>query len=216
MYLTLVLFLVQADRDSYNMASMVGLSYHFYDYLFKGQISSVKTTGNKTAIFAEFDAMMAVWKAGSGNGTLEDISGLMRNISDTLTTFIREQKSELNNSILGEVHYNSLCIRIRWAWVTYSGATVFFTLHFFVWLIIKSRMDQSSLRMSGSSTEVQAPFLNFKSNILTLLFHGLDEETRKTMADAGKSNNQNELQRRAKEVKVRLVSTEQGWKLSSA
>jgi hypothetical protein len=48
--------------------------------------------------------------------------------------------------------------------------------------------------MRSSSTDVQAPFLDFKSS-LTPLFHGLDEETQRTVADVGKSNKGNELQK---------------------
>jgi hypothetical protein len=48
-----------------------------------------------------------------------------------------------------------------------------------------------------------------------MLFHGLDSESLSKMEDIGSSNQEKELEKSAKKITVKLVATDQGWKLSS-
>ena len=59
------------------------------------------------------------------------------------------------------------------------------------------------------------PIHDFKSSALTFLFHGIDQESLRHIEDVGASNQESELEKRAKDVTVKFVATDQGWKLSS-
>ncbi|CAO2652568.1 Nn.00g008510.m01.CDS01 [Neocucurbitaria sp. VM-36] len=200
----------------YSMTDTAGntLNENLFRNLFDGDIQEWWTYSPPALIGNE--TLMAIWHAGSGNGTLEDISGLMKNISDSLTTHIRQHGHvNLSQPVLGEVHYNTVCIRVQWEWVIYSGAVVALTLVFFIWVIVQARTDQSHLRKAWEKEGVHAPFHDFKSSALTLLFHGLDDDSRRELIDVGSSNRTCEMEKRSKDVNIQLVATERGWKLAT-
>ncbi|KAF1844329.1 uncharacterized protein K460DRAFT_369193 [Cucurbitaria berberidis CBS 394.84] len=197
----------------YSMTDIAGnaLNENLFKDLFKGEIQEYGTR-SPPALFGN-ESMMAIWHAGSGNGTLEDISGLMKNISDSLTTHIRQHgHANLSQPARGEVHYNTVCIRVQWAWLIYSGAAVVLTLLFFVWVVVQAKLDQSQLRKIWEGEGMHAPFYDFKSSALALLFHGLDDNSRRELEEVGSTS---EMEKISKDVKIQLVATEKGWKLAT-
>lgn len=202
----------------YSMSDLAGTSLdsNLFQDLFKGNITEwgeFWTTG-PGAMGPE--PLMAIWYAGSGNGTFEDMSALMKNISETLTTHVRHHgNANLSQPFTGEVHYNTVCIRVRWEWITYSGAIVAFTLIFFIWVVVQAKLDQAQLRKAWENHGTHAPFYDFKSSALTLLFHGLDDNSRRDLVDVGSTNRTAEMAKRSKNVDIQLVSTERGWKLAT-
>lgn len=158
------------------------------------------------------ETVAALWYAGS---TLENMTSLMNNVTEVMTTYIREEQSRFSDPVVGKVRYNSVCIVVRWGWVAYSCATVALTLLFFIWIILQARRDQGLLRKREAAGRALAPAHDFKSGALPLLFHGLDEQMQRKLADIGCSNREGELADRSKEIMIRLVATDQGWKLSS-
>lgn len=159
------------------------------------------------------NALIALWGSGSGNGTLEDVEGFMRKIADYVTTYMRNSGTkdfdwldELNGPALGQVFYNTTCVRIRWTWMAYPASLVVMLLLFFICTIVQSRNQQARLQSSH----------DFKSSALTLLFHGLDYRSQRQLEYIGCNNNRmQELQDKTRDVRVKLLQTEQGWKLSS-
>ncbi|KAF2683665.1 hypothetical protein K458DRAFT_431890 [Lentithecium fluviatile CBS 122367] len=146
------------------------------------------------------DHLLALYLAGSGNGSLSEISSLFSNISHSLTTYIRRNGYEpLQDPAFGEVSVATTCVRVQWAWVGYAGMTTLLLLVFFIAIVVHSRAGQDE------------PHHDFKSSALTLLYHGLDRESLDQAV--GKSNREEDLHGMAKGVMVKLVDTEQGWKL---
>lgn len=155
------------------------------------------------------EVLIALWNAGSGNGTLEDVQGFMRKVADSVTTYIRQPRfngpdwlHKLNEPAIGEVIYNTTCVRIRWTWITYPASLIGMLILFFVFTIVQSKKQQAQL--PGS--------LDFKSNALTLLFHGFDYESQRKLEHIGGDNRTKELQEKTKDFRVKLLQTEQGWK----
>ena len=55
------------------------------------------------------DPSLAMWYAGTGNGTLEDFRGLIKNMSDALTIYLRDNGPVFRSApIVGEVHYTTV------------------------------------------------------------------------------------------------------------
>ena len=83
------------------------------------------------------DPLLAIWNAGSGNGTLDDLSGLVKSISTAVTNYVRQHDSTYQSEpARGQVRYNTVCINLRWPWVANSSAVVILTLPFFVWVVL--------------------------------------------------------------------------------
>lgn len=201
----------------YAMTDMAGsglIANRFAD-LFKGEIQE-HYSFSLPALFSISEPLMAIWHAGSGNGTLEDMSGFMKNISDSLTIHVRQHgHPNLSQPVLGETHSNTVCIRVQWEWIIYSAVVVGSTLMFFIWVVIQSKIDQAQLRKAWEKEGVHAPFYDFKSSALTLLFHGLDDGSRRELVDVGSTNQTSEMEKRVKNVDIQLIATERGWKLST-
>lgn len=162
------------------------------------------------------ESLMAIRHAGSGNSTLQDMSDLMRNVSDALTTYVRQHGHvNMSSPMLGTVTRNTFCIRVQWPWVAFSAAIVLLTLLFFLYVVVKTRGDQAELRKAWENKGVHAPFYDFKSSALALLFHGLDDDSRRQLIDVGGTNRTGEMERRSRDVKIHLVATKRGWKLST-
>jgi hypothetical protein len=162
------------------------------------------------------EALTALWYAGSGNGTLEDVQGLMRSMTDTLTAYIRHAgEPEFSERVSGIMREQTNCIQVRWAWLAYAAMVVGLLLIFFTWMVVHARMSQSRLRKEWVSGETVPLIHDFKSSASSVLLHGLDDETLRRMGNVGASNSEGGASRRAKEITVRLVATDQGWKLSS-
>lgn len=191
------------------------LNANTFAELFEGELTEHYSFA-PPALFGP-EALLAVWNAGSSNGTLSDFTGLIKNISDAVTTHLRLNGEEYQSDAAhGEMNYNTVCIHVHWPWVTYSGAIVGLTLLFFVWVVLQGRHDQALLhkRWENEGTAGNL-YHDFKSGALTVLFHGLDDESRRKLADAESSKLQKELPEISKGVKAQLVPTQSGWKLSS-
>jgi hypothetical protein len=162
------------------------------------------------------EPLLAMRFAGSGNGTLQDMSGLMRNVSAGLTKYVRRKASgNLSRPKLGTVTHNTVCIRVKWPWVAFSGLIILLTLVFFIYVVVKSRGDQAELRNAYKSEGIYALYYDFKSSALALLFHGLDDASRRELINVGSTNRTAEMIRRSHDVKIQLVATEKGWKLAT-
>lgn len=190
------------------------LNENLFKDLFQGDIQE-HWAFSPPALFGS-EPLLAIWHAGSSNGTFEDISGLMRNISESLTTHTRQNgQPGLSQTVLGEIHSNTVCICVQWKWIIYSGLVVGFTLFFFIWAVVQAKRDQSYLRKAWENEGVHAPFYDFKSSALTLLFYGLDNDSRRKWVDVGSSNQTGKMEKKVKDVNIQLVAAERGWKLST-
>jgi hypothetical protein len=61
--------------------------------------------------------MTALFNAGSGNGTLEDVQGVLNNMINTLTTHMRQAgQPGFREPAVREMNDYTSCIQTRWAW----------------------------------------------------------------------------------------------------
>ncbi|KAL6705585.1 hypothetical protein ACN47E_006532 [Coniothyrium glycines] len=202
----------------YSMADAAGGAYlakNLFRDMFNGTMEEFGTFSTP-ALFPDNEPVMAIYQAGSGNGTLQDISDLMKNVSDALTTHVRQHGTiNMSEPMLGTVQHNTVCIRVQWEWVIYSASIVGLTLVFLVWVILQAKSDQAQLRRAWERQGVHAPFYDFKSSALTLLFHGLDDDSRRQLMDVGSHNRTSEMEKLSQRVNVQMVATERGWKIAA-
>ncbi|KAI8933165.1 hypothetical protein NX059_009806 [Plenodomus lindquistii] len=191
-----------------------GLTVSIFRAMFTGFITGHSVLRPPT--YKATEGLSALYSAGSGNGTLEDVQGVFTNITDAITTYMRHVSDpEYSNPAIGVMYINMTCIQVRWAWLSYAAIIVGSLLVFFMWMVLYSRNDQSRLRKQWKSEDSVPPIHDFKSSALDLLYHGLDQEALRQMIDVGVTNQTRELEKRVENVKVTLVATDQGWKLSS-
>lgn len=180
--------------------------------LFEGNLTQEFTSTQPTGP----DPLLAMWFAGTGNGTLEDISGLMRNVTDAVTVYMRDSGPGFRSApVVGDVHYTTVCIHVRWPWMAYSISIVVLTLVFFVWMVVRAERNQAGLHKMWSSAGGRVSPHDFKSSALPVLFHGFDGDSQRRLSKVGSTNTQEELRESSKGVEVQLVATEQGWRLST-
>jgi hypothetical protein len=178
--------------------------------MFTGQVPYYSYVGDGA------EALKSIYFAGTGTGTLKDVQDIVRSITNSFTTHMRQAGDKGSSEpAVGVMYTNTSCIQVRWAWLAYATLVVGLLVIFFVWMVVYSRVSQSQLQKRWTDQGSVPPVYDFKSSALNLLFHGLDSETLRHLQGTGAPNQENELEKRAKEVTVRLVATEQGWKLSS-
>lgn len=99
-----------------------------------------------------------LWQLGGSNFNTTD--KFMSRFADTITARIRADGS---NYATGQVHVNSTCIRVRWAWLSFLAITMAMTFCFLVALIFIHFYD-------GTTTP------NWKSSSLAVLFCSVDHK----------------------------------------
>jgi hypothetical protein len=137
----------------------------------------------------------------SGNVSLESLNSTFQNISDSLTTYIR-QIGAVNWSApaMGQILREETCVHVRWAWLIYPASLVLLSLTFFVFMLIETTAEQHYAH-------------DWKSSPLPLMFHGLDEDTLDNH-DTSNLIQVHEMEKTAGSVLVRLSPTEKGWKFT--
>lgn len=203
-------------RCVYNLGMITGssLAENLFSLMFTGYIRNSWTYGYPG--YEGTEALTALYNGGSGNGTLEDVQGMLKNMTDGLTTYIRQAGTpDASEPAMGDMYNYTSCIQVRWAWLSYAAIIVGSLLVFFTWMVVYARIEQSRLRRQWKDEDSIPRIHDFKSSALEFLFHGMDRETMRQMDDIGATNQTGELEKRAEKVMVTLVATEQGWKLSS-
>lgn len=134
-----------------------------------------------------------------GDLAFENIDEIWRNISDSMTTYIRQSGRE-NVSIpaVGVTRRAQTCVRIQWAFIIYPAILVVLSLIFFASMVLQTRGTKTSRH-------------DWKSSPLALLFHGLDREAITSCSEIAESVGTKEMETIAKETSVRLSKTEDGW-----
>ncbi|PVH92305.1 hypothetical protein DM02DRAFT_543964 [Periconia macrospinosa] len=184
--------------------SIVSLQTNLFDKIFSGEVLS--SPREEVPGFNGSETLMAIWNAGSGNGTLEDLQGMMSSMTNSLTTHIRQNGWEgFKTPATGEMYRITTCVHVRWAWMAYAGALVFLTLIFFFSMAVYARTNQSS------SASV---FQDFKSSLLPVLFHGFDGDSLKQLKHVSISNRQIELEKETEDIWISAVPTLDGSKIS--
>ena len=131
-----------------------------------------------------------------GNVTFDRVDETFQNISDSITSFIRQSKfSNWSNPAEGVTMRDQVCLSVRWPWLVLPAVLVLLTVIFFIAIIVDTR-----------PTGNRAPI--WKSSPLALLLHGF-ELPNKPAANIDELNDMEEL---AKGIIVRFSSTDGGLK----
>lgn len=142
---------------------LVDLIFHgslWEDYLdeyFHGTIQGELDEDSQFEIYSGPQNLQAIYNFGDvGFRRIDDI---FHNISDSLTTYIR-QNGQANHSepVRGQVNHYATCLRVRWAWLAFPAALIAMTFIFFVLIVISTRTTKAGI---------------WKSSPLALIFHGL-------------------------------------------
>lgn len=138
-----------------------------------------------------------------GRMSIDSVSAIFSNISDSMTAYIRQSNSSDGHTLLnddqaapapGHVWQTETCIEVRWGYLAFPIALVLLTMIFLVAVIMETSHHQ----------EADA----WKSSALALLFHGLDPRTR-DLQGAGMES-MKEMETAAKGMRVRLRRGEGG------
>ena len=134
-----------------------------------------------------------------GNVTLESIDSIFRNISDSLSTYIR-QRGNSNHSapVVGIVSHDDTCLEVRWGWLALPAAVVVATVVFFAITLIVTRPTAGRVEV-------------WKSSPLALIFHGLQPE--KLGVVNSPLREIRDMDRAAEGISVRLAPSETGVNL---
>lgn len=191
---------------SIDYSTMYSLEYSFFYQMFTGELESSSEGGDP---YKGSDTLMAIYNAGSGNGTLKDVQGIMRRVTDAITTHIR-QKGLMGSDefAMGEMHQYTTCVSVRWEWLSYAAAMVGLLVIFFACTVVSARIEQSS-----SPGSVSIPY-DFKSSVLPILFNGFDDESMKSESVVSTLNRRKDLQKKPEEIWVTVVRKEQGLKMT--
>lgn len=132
------------------------------------------------------------WLEPVSNDATADLS-TVRNVSSQLaqamTTHVRQTGTN-STPAKGVVHMNETCVKVVWAWITVQATLIISSCVFLVIVVSRS--------------QALAKHKAWKSSPLALLFHGLDENTRKGLGDL---HTVSDMSRVAKNIHVELVGT---------
>jgi hypothetical protein len=95
--------------------------------MFTGQVHKAMYTGDGA------EALKVIYSAGTRNGTLKDVQDIVRSMTDSFTTHMRQAGDKGSSEPADGVMYTSAsCIQVRWAWLAYATLVVALLLIFFV------------------------------------------------------------------------------------
>ena len=95
-----------------------------------------------------------------GNVTLESLNSTFQNISESITTYMRDTgNANHSEPARGNVLHGQTCLEVRWGWLALPATLVVVTLLFFIVMIIQTRP-------TGNRAQI------WKSSPLALIYHG--------------------------------------------
>ncbi|KAF2137075.1 uncharacterized protein K452DRAFT_194758, partial [Aplosporella prunicola CBS 121167] len=133
------------------------------------------------------------------NGTLttETANKYMEALANSMTGVIRQQPNDTEDMrfVKGKTWRTQTCIRVRWPWLSFPVALLGLGILFTMGIELTTR--RGTWRR------------DWKSSPLALLFHGLDEKTRRKK---GELKRKDDMYAASKEIKVRLRKVDEGWR----
>ncbi|KAG8528558.1 uncharacterized protein KY384_006730 [Bacidia gigantensis] len=136
-----------------------------------------------------------------GNTSFERIDSIFKNISDSITAYIRQSsaKPPYNKPAVGIVMHDQTCLAVRWNWLIFPALVAAMALIFFICTIVRTR----------SSAVQHVPL--WKSSPLPFLLR-IRQDPDATLPEGGGSHSSiAELESDAKDWKVKVESMELGF-----
>ncbi len=156
----------------------------------------VPTSTTYAFIFGDPEQIAAIYN--NGNLSFQRLSQVWENISDSITTYIRENgAANFSDPVIGQTYHESACMHVRWPFIAYPASLVFLTIIFLTAVILETH------RGSRRSHD-------WKSSPLALLFHGLEQnvDEKRNRAELTQTKDMDDV---ARKLSVRLSQTENGW-----
>ena len=176
------------------------LFLQYYQYFFNGTITGVLDENDRIDRINRIDGPQNLQTIYNYDAvTFDRIDSIFHNISDAVTTYIRQAGNSNNSSpAIGVTSHNQTCLQVRWGWLSLPAILVLATNFFFVAIILQTRPK-------GDRAQI------WKSSPLAYIFHGLDQPDRfhGRRALEGISD----MEETARRIKVKLVTTEKGARL---
>jgi hypothetical protein len=114
-----------------------------------------------------------------------NLGELFQNIADSITNEMRKN-ADNQTPLTGHLGTVRTVIDVRWAWIAFPAFLVIASLGFFLLSMIESSRHKAPL---------------WKSSILAVLYHGIEEKARSTVQSAEKAS---EMERESEEFNVQL------------
>lgn len=132
----------------------------------------------------------------NGNATPETLSNNVRGLADAISAAFRNGGDTFNSvPAAGTVLVSQTCIRVHWPWLALPASLLLLSS-----LFLAATIWQTSRDNTGKG---------WKSSSLPLLFHGLSEETIKSLGSVG---NLGEMNESARSMMVQLRWEDGGWR----
>ena len=190
----------------YTMAQAISSQLISY---FKQYLNGTQTSNPQAELPVVLQTVLPVYSQGSsqvieqlfqgGNISFGTVDDAFAGIANSLTNQLR-QSNESGYSVpaVGTNYRPITCIRVRWAWIAYPCALVLIIVAFLFGVIINTVL---------AGQEV------WKKSSYPTLFHGLDNRAMDNMGDV---ETVEDMQQRAKEIRVHLTPRDGGLKLVEA
>ncbi|KAK7700103.1 hypothetical protein SLS64_011121 [Diaporthe eres] len=162
-----------------------------------------KTTANYTAMVCP----RTWWLSGiynGGNASVASVDAFMKRGFDSLGAQLRTMGEDWDGNktvAIGTSYETAVCIQFRWEWLLYPLAVVLGTLILLLAIILSSGFMRRNREVV------------WKSSILPFLFYGLEDGERKGGTEL---ESEGALKKRAKPLRVRLTSGDNGWRLHTS
>ena len=127
------------------------------------------------------------------NTNLSGIPDLMQSVALSLTNALRQ--GVFGEAVIGNTTSVEIQLEVSWAWLSFPAALIILTFVFLMSTMIKSKRNGIP---------------PWKSSVNASLFHGLTAEHQ---GHRVKMDEPLAMERRAKEVRMQLVETQNGWQL---
>lgn len=96
---------------------------------------------NAISVFNGLETLKHIYK--SGHIGLDRIQETFSNISESLTTYIRNNGDRnYSEPAVGHVYHYATCIRVQWAWIAFPSSLAALTVLFFVWVASSKTLRQ--------------------------------------------------------------------------
>ncbi|KAK1749931.1 hypothetical protein QBC47DRAFT_395239 [Echria macrotheca] len=145
--------------------------------------------------------LRTLWR--NGTASLASVRNFMDGLAGTLTATIRQTGTSANSKpLLGVMYESRTCVSVNWSWLLYPAILLAFTSVFFILVMYRShRYTRPGGKQSGRSA--------WKSSVLPLLWHGIQDSTRD--AAPGSLDRFAVMEKYSDEVLVRIER--RGWEM---
>lgn len=172
------------------------------DTFMAGFLNGTVTSGSYAYDFQGPMQLQAIFQ--EGNFTFPYIEGVWRNMSDSITGYMREHgKANFSKPARGIAWQSQTCVRIHWWFLAYPAFLVILAILFMGMMLAETRRRDVSRN-------------DWKSSTLALLFHGLDRQTVAVSQATARTTSLEDMKSLARGTQVTLVRTGGGWQFAGS